>query len=151
MELPYFFVLLIDHELHFWDKADGHGGSFRTSGRPFLSHEHNGAVFSCLSLQMNGKDLLEVHRGLHRPEFSFSLLYRLLPSLGRDLFGFFMNSQFIVVANEFIEDPLGLPLIPNWNRVLSAIPEFSDLLIDAIEKQPAPRLTWSGGRLLSME
>jgi len=44
-------------------------------------------------------------------------------------------------ANEFIEDPLGLPLIPNWNRVLSAIPEFSDLLIDAVEKQPTPRLT----------
>jgi glucosyl-3-phosphoglycerate synthase len=44
-------------------------------------------------------------------------------------------------ANEFIEDPLGLPLIPNWNRVLSAIPEFTDLLIDAIEKQPTPRLT----------
>ena len=42
-------------------------------------------------------------------------------------------------ANEFIEDPLGLPLIPNWNRVLSAIPEFSDLLEDAVEKQIAPQ------------
>jgi glucosyl-3-phosphoglycerate synthase len=42
-------------------------------------------------------------------------------------------------ANEFIEDPLGLPLIPNWNRVLSAIPEFSDLLIEAVDKQPLPR------------
>ena len=37
-------------------------------------------------------------------------------------------------ADEFIEDPRGLPLIPNWNRVLAAIPEFFDLLQDAVEK-----------------
>ena len=37
-------------------------------------------------------------------------------------------------ASDFIEDPLGLPLIPNWNRVLAAIPEFSELLQDAVEK-----------------
>jgi len=37
-------------------------------------------------------------------------------------------------ATDFIEDPLGLPLIPNWNRVLSAIPEFFELLQDAVEK-----------------
>jgi len=37
-------------------------------------------------------------------------------------------------AADFIEDPLGLPLIPNWNRVLSAIPEFFELLQDAVEK-----------------
>jgi glucosyl-3-phosphoglycerate synthase len=36
-------------------------------------------------------------------------------------------------AKEFIVDPLGLPLIPNWNRVNAAIPEFSDLLVDAAE------------------
>jgi glucosyl-3-phosphoglycerate synthase len=35
---------------------------------------------------------------------------------------------------DFIEDPLGLPLIPNWNRVLAAIPEFFELLQDAVEK-----------------
>jgi len=43
-------------------------------------------------------------------------------------------------AAEFIEDPLGLPLIPNWNRVLAAIPEFFELLQDAVDKdarQPA--------------
>jgi glucosyl-3-phosphoglycerate synthase len=39
-----------------------------------------------------------------------------------------------VAAAEFIEDPRGLPLIPNWNRVLAAIPEFFDLLQDAVEK-----------------
>jgi glucosyl-3-phosphoglycerate synthase len=37
-------------------------------------------------------------------------------------------------AVEFIEDPTGLPLIPNWNRVLAAIPEFFELLQDAMEK-----------------
>ena len=37
-------------------------------------------------------------------------------------------------AADFVEDPLGLPLIPNWNRVLAAIPEFFDLLQDAVEK-----------------
>jgi glucosyl-3-phosphoglycerate synthase len=37
-------------------------------------------------------------------------------------------------AAEYIEDPLGLPLIPNWNRVLAAIPEFFDLLRDAVDK-----------------
>ncbi len=37
-------------------------------------------------------------------------------------------------AADFIEDPLGLPLIPNWNRVLAAVPEIFELLLDAIEK-----------------
>lgn len=39
-----------------------------------------------------------------------------------------------VAAEEFKEDPNGLPLIPNWNRVSSAIPEFFDLLLDAVSK-----------------
>lgn len=39
-----------------------------------------------------------------------------------------------VAAQEFQEDPDGLPLIPNWNRVLSAIPEFFDLMLDAVSK-----------------
>lgn len=38
----------------------------------------------------------------------------------------------------FIEDPRGLPLIPNWNRVLAAIPEFFELLQDAVEKDSRP-------------
>ena len=37
-------------------------------------------------------------------------------------------------AQEFLEDPLGMPQIPNWNRVLSAIPEFFELLLDAVSK-----------------
>jgi len=37
-------------------------------------------------------------------------------------------------AADFIDDPTGLPLIPNWNRVPAAIPEFFELLQDAVEK-----------------
>jgi glucosyl-3-phosphoglycerate synthase len=36
-------------------------------------------------------------------------------------------------AEEFLEDPLGLPLIPNWNRVLAAAPDFFEHLVDAVE------------------
>lgn len=38
-------------------------------------------------------------------------------------------------AAEFNSDPLGVPLIPNWNRVVAAIPEFFELLIAAVEGQ----------------
>jgi glucosyl-3-phosphoglycerate synthase len=41
-------------------------------------------------------------------------------------------------AGEFIADPRGLPLIPNWNRVLAAVPEFFDLLQDAVEHESRP-------------
>ena len=37
-------------------------------------------------------------------------------------------------ASEFIDNPRGLPLIPNWNRVLAAFPEFFELFQDAVEK-----------------
>ncbi len=37
-------------------------------------------------------------------------------------------------AEEFLEDPLGPPQIPNWNRVLSAIPEFFKHLLEAVEQ-----------------
>jgi glucosyl-3-phosphoglycerate synthase len=37
-------------------------------------------------------------------------------------------------AEEFTAEPLGLPPIPNWNRVAAAIPEFSSLLVDAVEE-----------------
>jgi glucosyl-3-phosphoglycerate synthase len=36
-------------------------------------------------------------------------------------------------AADFLLDPQGIPLIPNWNRVLAAIPEFFELLQDAID------------------
>ena len=34
----------------------------------------------------------------------------------------------------FLEDPLGAPLIPNWNRVTSAIPGFLSSLSEAVEE-----------------
>jgi glucosyl-3-phosphoglycerate synthase len=34
----------------------------------------------------------------------------------------------------FFEDPLGVPLIPNWNRINSALPDFLDRLYQAVEK-----------------
>ena len=40
-----------------------------------------------------------------------------------------------LAAEEFLRDPLGVPPIPNWNRVLAAIPEFFDLLQDAVSRQ----------------
>jgi glucosyl-3-phosphoglycerate synthase len=37
-------------------------------------------------------------------------------------------------ADEFCRDPLGIPLIPNWNRVVAAIPEFFERILDAVEQ-----------------
>jgi glucosyl-3-phosphoglycerate synthase len=39
-----------------------------------------------------------------------------------------------LAADEYLRDPLGIPLISNWNRVTSAIPEFLDELKDAVDK-----------------
>lgn len=38
-----------------------------------------------------------------------------------------------LAARAVIEDPLGTPLIPNWNRVTSAIPDFLDRLRAAVD------------------
>lgn len=37
-------------------------------------------------------------------------------------------------ARQFMENPLGEPLIPNWNRVESALPEFLDELREAVDR-----------------
>jgi glucosyl-3-phosphoglycerate synthase len=37
-------------------------------------------------------------------------------------------------AEEFCTDPLGIPQIPNWNRVLSAIPDFFERLLKAVHE-----------------
>ena len=37
-------------------------------------------------------------------------------------------------ANSFLEDPLGRPEIPNWNRVYSAIPDFFKMLQNTVEE-----------------
>jgi glucosyl-3-phosphoglycerate synthase len=38
-----------------------------------------------------------------------------------------------LAAEEFFADPLGTPLLPNWNRVISALPAFLDALNEAVE------------------
>jgi glucosyl-3-phosphoglycerate synthase len=40
-------------------------------------------------------------------------------------------------ADEFLADPQGMPLIPNWNRVLSALPDFTDRLREAVDSEQA--------------
>ena len=36
-------------------------------------------------------------------------------------------------AADYLRDPLGHGLIPNWNRVIAASPNFFDLLLEAVE------------------
>jgi glucosyl-3-phosphoglycerate synthase len=42
-----------------------------------------------------------------------------------------------IASLKFLEDPLGSPLIPNWSRVTSAIPDFLDQLELAVEEDNA--------------
>jgi glucosyl-3-phosphoglycerate synthase len=42
-----------------------------------------------------------------------------------------------IAGQEFMDDPLYSPLIPNWNRVSSAIPGFLDRLREAVEADNA--------------
>jgi glucosyl-3-phosphoglycerate synthase len=37
-----------------------------------------------------------------------------------------------IASKQFLEDPLGVPLIPNWNRVVAARPDIFDSLRDAV-------------------
>ncbi|MCS7157828.1 MAG: glycosyl transferase [Blastocatellia bacterium] len=39
-----------------------------------------------------------------------------------------------LAAEAFMEDPLGVPLIPNWNRVTAALPEFFDELLEVVRE-----------------
>ena len=43
-------------------------------------------------------------------------------------------SQSVILAGEqFLANPLEVPFIPNWNRILSAIPDFGQRLVEAVE------------------
>ena len=42
-----------------------------------------------------------------------------------------------IASKSFHEDPLGAPLIPNWNRVTSAIPDFLDQLKQVVDDDNA--------------
>jgi glucosyl-3-phosphoglycerate synthase len=39
-----------------------------------------------------------------------------------------------IASKEFLENPLYSPLIPNWNRVTSAISDFLETLNDVVEE-----------------
>jgi glucosyl-3-phosphoglycerate synthase len=39
-----------------------------------------------------------------------------------------------MAAEEFVRDPLGLPLIPNWNRVVAAYPDVFDHYLQVVEQ-----------------
>ncbi|MFQ5926745.1 MAG: glycosyl transferase [Terriglobia bacterium] len=39
-----------------------------------------------------------------------------------------------LAAEDFLRDPLGAPLIPNWNRITSALPTFFEQLARAVEE-----------------
>ena len=43
------------------------------------------------------------------------------------------NKAVRAAADEYLLDPLGIPLISNWNRVTSAIPDFYDRLREAVD------------------
>ncbi|MBI3697668.1 MAG: glycosyl transferase [Acidobacteria bacterium] len=45
-----------------------------------------------------------------------------------------------LAADCYVQDPLGKPLIPNWNRVVSAIPDFLELLLDAVQADNQVRM-----------
>jgi len=38
-----------------------------------------------------------------------------------------------IASDEFVQDPLGIPLITNWNRVISAEPKFFEMLENAVD------------------
>jgi glucosyl-3-phosphoglycerate synthase len=36
-------------------------------------------------------------------------------------------------GESFLDNPMESPFIPNWNRILSAIPEFGQMMLEAVE------------------
>jgi len=44
------------------------------------------------------------------------------------------NKAVRLAADEYLHDPLGIPLISNWNRVTSAIPDFFAMLREAVDQ-----------------
>ena len=49
-----------------------------------------------------------------------------------------------IAGEQYLENPTGAPLIPNWNRITSAIPDFLDMLHEAVEQDSAIA-TYAGG------
>ena len=46
-----------------------------------------------------------------------------------------------LARKSFLDDPLGAPLIPNWNRVIAAIPDFLGTMESAVEQDNLPAAT----------
>jgi glucosyl-3-phosphoglycerate synthase len=46
-----------------------------------------------------------------------------------------------LARKSFLDDPLGAPLIPNWNRVIAAIPDFLSTMEAAVEQDNLPAAT----------
>ena len=44
-----------------------------------------------------------------------------------------------IASKQFLDDPLGAPLIPNWNRVIAAMPTIFDDLRDAVRADNGAR------------
>jgi glucosyl-3-phosphoglycerate synthase len=42
-----------------------------------------------------------------------------------------------LATDAFLEDPLWVPILPNWSRVAAAVPDIFDRLIDAVEQDHA--------------
>src|SRR5438093_11201268 len=49
------------------------------------------------------------------------------------------NKSIRLAAAEFQRDPLGSPLISNWNRVTSAVPDFFEMLKEAVDRDACGR------------
>jgi len=39
-----------------------------------------------------------------------------------------------LAIEEFVKDPVGIPMLPGWVRIVAAIPDFSDRLYEAVEE-----------------
>jgi glucosyl-3-phosphoglycerate synthase len=52
-----------------------------------------------------------------------------------------------IATQQFMEDPLDTILIPNWNRVLSAFPDFTDRIRDVVESDAEEARTALAGKV----
>jgi glucosyl-3-phosphoglycerate synthase len=43
-------------------------------------------------------------------------------------------SCIVSAGQQFLETPFEVPYLPNWNRVISAVPDIFEMLVDAVEK-----------------
>jgi len=107
VNFPKLVPLLVEHEFDIGDEAECNGCILGVAGPPFLSHELDGTVLSNDSLEVNGKDVIEVDGRIQGPQLYLSALESLLPALGWDLARFLMDSLVVIEGDELVEDLLG--------------------------------------------